>query len=87
MSADRKEDDFMSEITITATKAMTAPQYGKTAAGLLAACRRFWENPENEAEFQKWKKGGRKSDHFPGGVRAGVVGGDHDNGDPERTAG
>ena len=70
MSADRKEDDFMNGITITVTKATTVPQYGKTAAGLLAACRRFWENPENEAEYQKWKeerKNGRASDR----VRAG----------------
>ena len=70
MSADRKEDDFMNGITITVTKATTVPQYGKTAAGLLAACRRFWENPENETEYQKWKeemKNGRASDR----VRAG----------------
>ena len=70
ISADRKEDDFMNGITITVTKATTVPQYGKTAAGLLAACRRFWENPENEAEYQKWKeerKNGRDCDR----VRAG----------------
>ena len=70
MSADRKEDDFMNGITITVTKATTVPQYGKTAAGLLAECRRFWENPENETEYQKWKeerKNGRDSDR----VRAG----------------
>lgn len=65
MSADREEDDFMNGITITVTKTTTVPQYGKTAAGLLAACRRFWENPENEAEYQKWKeerKNGRNRD-------------------------
>ena len=67
MIADRKEDDFMSEITIIATKAMTAPQYGRMAAGLLAACRRFWENPENEADYQKQKKGGKKGEHVLGG--------------------
>lgn len=60
----------MSEITITVSTGTKAPQYGKTAAGLLAACRRFWENPENETEYQKWKeerKNGRASDR----VRAG----------------
>ena len=67
MIAYRKEDDFMSETTITATRAMTVPQYGKTAAGLLAACRRFWENPANEAEYQKQKKGGKKGEHVLGG--------------------
>lgn len=55
MSADRKEDDFMSEITIIATKAMTAQPYEKTAAGLLAAARNFYQDPENEKAFMEWK--------------------------------
>ncbi len=46
----------MNGITITASKAMQAPQYGKTAAGLLDEARRFYQDPENEAEFQKWIK-------------------------------
>lgn len=60
MNAHWREERNMSEITITVTKATTVPQYGKTAAGLLAACRKFWENPENETEYQKWK-GERKN--------------------------
>ena len=56
MSADRKEEKRMSETTITATRAMTAPRYGTTAAGLLEACRTFYRNPENEKAFQEWKK-------------------------------
>lgn len=46
----------MSEITIIATRATTAPQYARTAAGLLAACRMFYQNPENEEAYQEWKK-------------------------------
>ena len=46
----------MSETTITATRATTAPQYAKTAAGLLEAARTFFRDPENEKEFQEWKK-------------------------------
>ena len=46
----------MSETIITATRATTAPQYEKTAAGLLEACRTFYRNPENEKAFRKWKE-------------------------------
>ncbi|MBQ6721557.1 MAG: hypothetical protein IJQ88_05255 [Clostridia bacterium] len=46
----------MSETIITATRATTAPQYEKTAAGLLEACRTFYRNPENEKAFQEWKE-------------------------------
>ena len=46
----------MSEITISVTKAMTDPQYAKTAAGLLAACRTFYQEPENEEAYRKWKE-------------------------------
>ena len=46
----------MNETTITATRATTAPQYGKTAAGLLEAARAFYRNPENEKAYQEWKK-------------------------------
>ena len=56
MSADRKEDDFMNGITITVTKATTVPQYGRMAAGLLAAARNFYQDPENERAFLEWKK-------------------------------
>ena len=45
----------MNGITITASKAMQAPQYGKTAAGLLDAARRFYQDPENEKAFMEWK--------------------------------
>ena len=47
----------MNGITITASKVMTAPKYGKTAAGLLEAARAFFRDPENEKEYQKWKEG------------------------------
>ena len=45
----------MSEITITVTKATTAPQYGRMAAGLLAAARNFYKDPENEKAYLERK--------------------------------
>jgi len=45
----------MSETTITATRAMTAPKYGKMAAGLLEAARNFYQDPENEKAYLEWK--------------------------------
>ena len=61
-SADRSEENTMSETTITATRAMKDPPYEKTAAGLLEACRTFYRNPENEKAFQEWKKSRRESE-------------------------
>ena len=46
----------MSGTTVIASKATTAPKYNITAAGLLAAARDFYQDPENEAEFQEWIK-------------------------------
>lgn len=47
----------MSEMEIIVTRAMTAPDYGRTAAGLLERCRKFYQDPENEKAYQEWKKG------------------------------
>ena len=55
-SADRREEKNMSATAITVSKAMTAPRYEITAAGLLEAARMFYQNPENEKAFQEWKK-------------------------------
>ena len=55
MSAHWNEGRRMSETTITATRAMTAPKYGKTAAGLLEAARSFYQDPENEQAYLEWK--------------------------------
>ena len=46
----------MSATAITVSKAMTAPRYEITAAGLLEACRTFYQDTENEKAFQEWKK-------------------------------
>ena len=46
----------MNATVITVSQDTAAPNYGKTAAGLLEAARTFYRNPENEKEFQKWKK-------------------------------
>ncbi len=45
----------MNETTITATRATTAPDYAKTAAGLLAAARNFYKDPENEKAYLERK--------------------------------
>ena len=55
-SADRREENSMNEAIITATRSTTAPRYEITAAGLLAECRRFYQDPENEKAYQEWKK-------------------------------
>ncbi len=90
MNAHWREENNMNEMVITATKALTEPKYGRTAAGLLVACRNFYQNPENEAEFQKWKKGGKRSENVLGSgdrVPDRERGGDHRNGDSERMVG
>lgn len=56
MSAGRREENNMSEISITVSKAMTAPRYETTADILLAAARSFYQIEENEAEYQEWIK-------------------------------
>jgi hypothetical protein len=43
-------------MTITTAEAKEKPKYTATAAELLERCREFYRNPENEAEFQEWKK-------------------------------
>ena len=44
------------EMPITATIVKKAPNYRKTARELLASCRAFYEDPENEKAFQEWKE-------------------------------
>ena len=46
----------MSKMAITVSQATTAPKYEITAAGLLEACRTFYQDPKNEREFQEWMK-------------------------------
>ena len=58
----------MNGTTITASKVMTVPKYGKTAAGLLEAARTFYQNPENEKAYMEWKtrKEGKSDVAVPG---------------------
>ena len=46
----------MSKMAVTVSRATTAPRYEITAAGLLEACRTFYQDPKNEREFQEWMK-------------------------------
>ena len=46
----------MNKMAITVSQDTAAPNYGKTADGLLEAARTFYRDPENEKEFQEWKK-------------------------------
>jgi hypothetical protein len=41
---------------ITAQSSGKKPDYRKTAAALLERCRAFYQDPENEAAYQEWKK-------------------------------
>ena len=50
----------MDEMRITAREAAAKPNYRKTAAELLARCREFYRDPENEREFREWKAGKKK---------------------------
>ena len=45
----------MSEIRITARESGEKPNYKRTAAALLARCREFYQDPENERAYQEWK--------------------------------
>ena len=51
----------MTEMAITARTAKEKPNYRKTAAALLEACRLFYQNPENERAYQEWKQ--KRSGH------------------------
>ena len=45
----------MTELQITARAVKDKPNYKKTAAALLARCREFYPDPENERAYQEWK--------------------------------
>ena len=45
----------MTEMAITARTAKEKPNYRKTAAALLDACRLFYQDPENVRAYQEWK--------------------------------
>lgn len=47
----------MTQLAITAREAKDKPKYRTTAAALLARCREFYQDPENEKAFQEWKAG------------------------------
>ena len=46
----------MKEIRITVTVAKTRIKPETTAAELLERCRQFYQDPQNEKEYQEWKK-------------------------------
>ena len=45
----------MTELRIIAEAKKQAPDYSRTAGQLLAACRSFYQDPENEKKYQEWK--------------------------------
>ena len=60
MNATGKEEDGMTgSLALKAETARTEPNYSKTAAMLLAACREFYGKPENEQAYTEWKKNGQ----------------------------
>ena len=56
----------MQELRIIGRSSGKAPDFKKTAAELLARCREFYKNPENEKAFQEWLKKGRDEDEAAG---------------------
>ena len=51
----------MTELTGTVRFSGKDPNFKKTAAMMLTACREFYQDPENERAFQEWKaKKGRR---------------------------
>ena len=51
-----REDGAVIETRISATRVKTKPKYDAAAAELLEKCRAFYQDPENEQAFQKWKE-------------------------------
>ena len=49
----------MTGMAVMAETARTEPNYSKTAAMLLAACREFYKQPENEQAYLESTKNGR----------------------------
>lgn len=43
------------ELRITARSSGKKPNYKKTAVQMLARCREFYQDPENERAYQEWK--------------------------------
>ena len=44
-------------LMITVRSVKDKPKYKKTAAALLARCREFYQDPENERAFREWMAG------------------------------
>lgn len=53
------EGNSMNDMRVIQEKSEKKPDYRKTAAGLLEACRAFYREPENEEAYTAWKKNGR----------------------------
>ena len=60
MNAREKGGKTLNRLTISTERAETKPDHTKTAAELLERCRAFYEDPENEEAFRKWKAGKEK---------------------------
>lgn len=45
------------ELQVRGQMCRTKPKYGPLARQLLVQCQKFYENPENEKAFLKWKEG------------------------------
>ena len=53
MNAGRKDVNRV-ETEISAARVKEKPKYDLLAAELLARCRAFYEDPENEKAFREW---------------------------------
>ena len=54
----------MKEMAITMSTAKTPPDYRKTASLILAACREFYRETENEAAYMEQKGGQNDRDRY-----------------------
>ena len=52
----KKRRDSMEKIEISVERTRAEPNYKTSAASLLIACRKFYQDPENEKKYQETKK-------------------------------
>ena len=55
MNARETVGNDINGLRVTARSSGKSPNYKKTAAALLARCREFYQDPENERAYQEWK--------------------------------
>ena len=52
----KERRDSMEKFEISVERTRAEPNYKTSAASLLIACRKFYQDPENEKKYQETKK-------------------------------